>query len=77
MRDVLAAVGNQLWRVRGDALELLSTNKARFGLTRLVPHNDTLYVHGPGRLTPYAFGAFGGVDCHRNIMMPLRVTAIE
>ena len=62
--EVLASIGNQLWRVRDDQLELLSTNRARFGITRLVPHHETLYVHGPGRLAPYAFGAFGGVDAY-------------
>lgn len=60
----VAAVGNQLWQVRGDRLELLSTNRARFSITRLVPHQETLFVQGPGRLAPFAAGQFGGVDAY-------------
>jgi hypothetical protein len=60
----VAAVGNQLWQVRGDRLEILSTNSARFSITRLAVHQETLFVHGPGRLAPYASGVFGGVDAY-------------
>ncbi len=60
----IASVGNRLWRVAGDQLELLTTNRARFAITRVVPHNGTLFVHGVGRLAPYANGRFGGIDAY-------------
>lgn len=62
--EVIAASGNQLWRMRGDTLEAYATNRARFDITRIVPHNETLFVHGPGRLAPYASGVFGGLDAY-------------
>lgn len=62
--QTLAAVGSQLWRVRDDTMELVSTNRARFNITRLVPHQETLFVHGPGRLTTFSLGAFGGMDAY-------------
>jgi hypothetical protein len=61
---VVVAAGRQLWTVRRDALELLSTNQARFVITRLIPHQEMLYLHGPGRLTTFAFDAFGGKDAY-------------
>jgi hypothetical protein len=60
--EILAAVGNRLFRVRGDTLESLSTNAAPFGINRLVPHSDTLFIHGPGRLTVFSRGRFSGDD---------------
>lgn len=62
--EIVAAVGNRLFRVKTDGLELLSTNAARFSITRLVPHQETLFVHGRGRLAPFAAGEFGGVDAY-------------
>lgn len=62
--EILAAAGNQVWRIRGDALEPLSTNRARFAITRLIPHQETLFVHGPGRLTTLASGVYGGLDAY-------------
>lgn len=62
--EILAASADQLWRVRGDALELLSTNRARFPIARLVTHQETLFVQGAGRLAPFAFGAFGGGNAY-------------
>ena len=62
--DILASVGHQVWRVRGDALERVSTNSSRFAITRLVPHHEMLFVHGPGRLAPLASGQFGGLDAY-------------
>jgi hypothetical protein len=61
---VVAAVGNRLWKVVGDGLEEMTTEKARFPIQRLVPHLETLFVQGPGRLAPYAAGRFGGVDAY-------------
>jgi hypothetical protein len=60
--EILAAVGNRLFRVKDDALEALSTNAAPFGISRLVPHNDTLFIHGPGRLSTFSRGRFSGDD---------------
>lgn len=62
--EVIAASDTRLWRVRGDGLERVTTNSARFHITRLVPHNETLFVHGTGRLAPYAGGVFGGLDAY-------------
>ncbi len=61
---VVVAAGNQLWRVSALGLELLSTNRARFPITRVVSHQETLFIHGRGRLAPYAAGVFGGVDAY-------------
>lgn len=61
---VVAAAGNRLLRVAGDTLEPLGTNSARFGITRVVAHQDLLYVHGPGRLTTFNQGRFGGLDAY-------------
>lgn len=60
----VAASGNRLYRVRGDALEAWSTNAARFTVSRLVSHNDMLFVQGSGRLAPFGFGVFGGRDAY-------------
>ncbi len=64
--ETLAAVGERLFRIRGESLELFSpTNaRARFSILRLIPHQDTLYVQGNGRLAPYELGAFGGLDAY-------------
>lgn len=60
----LASVGNQLMRVGTNGLEEMTPQRARFPITRLVPHQETLFVHGTGRLAPYAAGLFGGVDAY-------------
>lgn len=60
--EILAASGNRLLRVVDQRLEPVTTNTARFPITRLVPHQETLYVHGRGRVAPFAFGVFGGRD---------------
>lgn len=62
--ETIAASGNHLFRVRGSSLEPWSTNAARFPVTRLVAHHDSLFVHGSGRLTTFAFGKFGGLDAY-------------
>ncbi|MSU36239.1 MAG: hypothetical protein EXS36_14315 [Pedosphaera sp.] len=62
--ETIAAVGNRLFRVRNNSLELWSTNTARFTITRLIPHNETLYVHGPGRISTFSSGTFGGLDAY-------------
>jgi len=62
--ETLAAAGSELFRIRDDALEALSTNTSRFPVTRLVPHQESLFVHGAGRLTTFAFGKLGGLDAY-------------
>jgi hypothetical protein len=64
--ELLAAVGERLFVVRGGGLEPFSpTNaRARFTIARLVPHQESLYALGVGRLTTYALGAFGGQDAY-------------
>ncbi len=49
--EVVVAKGSRLWRWRGSALEPLTDAQSPFAITRVVSHNETLYVHGPGRLT--------------------------
>lgn len=60
----LAAVGRKLFAIRAGSLEPYSTNSARFGITRMLPHQETLFVVGAGRLAPFSFGAFGGIDAY-------------
>ncbi len=62
--QVVAAIGNRLFRVDGEKLEPWTTNAARFAITRVVSHNDTIFVHGPGRLAPLSLKAFGGLDAY-------------
>jgi len=62
--EPVAAAGEQLWRFRGDVPELLSTNRARFTLHRVVPHAEMLYAVGAGRVAPYSGGVFGGLDAY-------------
>ena len=61
---VLAATGNLLWRVVGDRLEPFTTNPAPFVITRVLSHQDSLWVHGNGRLTVCADGRFGALDVY-------------
>lgn len=49
--EVVVAKGQGLWRLRGNELEPLLNVQSPFPMTRIVSHNETLYVHGPGRLT--------------------------
>ena len=60
----LAASGRQIWTVAGTNLALLGSTRARFDIRQLIPHQDSLWILGPGRLTPYAFGQFGGRDAY-------------
>ena len=61
---IVTAAGRKLRRVRGDVLEPIGDVEAKFDITRLVPHQGSLYLHGAGRLTTYAFGTFGGKDAY-------------
>ncbi|MHB8522511.1 MAG: hypothetical protein ACYDH9_17380 [Limisphaerales bacterium] len=56
---VVAAGGSRLWRVKGDALEPLTASPSPFEITRVVSYGETLYVHGPGRLTIFDGTRFG------------------
>jgi hypothetical protein len=51
MGTVVVASGAQLWRVGDDKLEPLTGAESPFPITRVVSHNETLYLLGPGRLT--------------------------
>jgi hypothetical protein len=62
--EAVASVGPQLMRVRGRSLEAIPEAKARFDLLRLVPHQEMLYGVGPGRISPYSRGRFGGEDAY-------------
>jgi len=61
---LVASAGNELWHLRGDTLEPMSTNRSRFPITRVVAHDETLYVQGPGRLAPFSAGVYGGLDAY-------------
>ncbi len=62
--ELVAAADRRLWHVERDRLVPLNTAVARFDLLRLVPHQESLYVLGPGRMTVFAFGRFGGRDAY-------------
>lgn len=62
--ELLAASGGHLWRIRGDRLEPLGTNPCPFSITRIVSHCGSIFVHGPGRLTMFERGRFGGRDMY-------------
>lgn len=49
--EPIVASERRLWRVVGDGLEPYVTTESPFPMTRIVSHCETLYVHGPGRLT--------------------------
>ena len=57
--EVVAAGGSRVWRVEGDALEPLTSSPSPFAITRVVSFGETLYVHGPGRLTILDGDRFG------------------
>ncbi len=57
--EVVVAGGNQLWRVRNDKLEPLTSAVCPFPITRVASYSETLYVHGPGRLTIFDGARFG------------------
>lgn len=57
--EIVVAGGNQLWRVAGDKLVPLTSVPSPFPITRVVSYAETLYVHGPGRLTIFDGARFG------------------
>lgn len=62
----IAATARQLWRVRDGRLEPISGTDARFPITRVLSHQDTIHVHGSGRLAPFAHGTFGARDIYNS-----------
>ena len=64
---IVVAVGRKLRRLRGDVMEPLGDAEAKFDITRLVPHQGSLYVHGAGRLTTYAF-EIGRASCRERVL---------
>src|SRR5580765_7021738 len=62
--EVIVASGSRLWKVRGDGLEVLSTNEAPFAISRVISHCETLYVQGGDRLTFLNGPGFGGLDVY-------------
>jgi len=49
--EVIVASSQDLWRVRENKLELLTSTQSPFPITRLASYSETLYLHGSGRLT--------------------------
>ncbi|HVV70503.1 MAG TPA: hypothetical protein VHI52_03230, partial [Verrucomicrobiae bacterium] len=62
--QVVATTGRRLVRVQGDNLDALSDAEAPFDIIRLVSHQESLFVLGPGRLTTYSSAGFGGRDAY-------------
>jgi hypothetical protein len=62
--ETLVAIENQLWRWGSGGLERWGTNTAPFGIQRLVPYQETLFLQGSGRLTMVSPGGFGGLDAY-------------
>lgn len=58
-REVIVAGGSRLWRVHGDSLQPLTSTPSPFPITRVVSYDETLYVHGSGRLTIFDQNRFG------------------
>lgn len=61
---MVAAGGSRLYRVLEDRLEPWGTNQAGFAISRVVSHQESLYVLGQGRLAPFAREQFGGLDVY-------------
>lgn len=62
--ELIAVGGRTAWRVAGDKLESITTNDAPFELTRAFSNGDTLYIHGPGRVSFIERRKWGGVDLY-------------
>jgi hypothetical protein len=59
---IVAAGPHRLWRVDGAKLTPLSTNDAPFEIQRVVEWEETLYLEGQGRVTPFNYGRIGVLD---------------
>lgn len=62
--QVIASSERRLWRIEGDALLPLIDAESPFPITRIVSHCETLYVHGPGRLTYFAGDRIGDLNVY-------------
>jgi hypothetical protein len=62
--EVVASIGNRLWRVEGDRLEPLLNAECPFAIRRVVSNGETLYVQGGDRLTFSERKRFGGLDVY-------------
>ena len=49
--EVVVARDHGLWRLHDSKLEPLTSTQSPFPITRVVSYSETLYLHGPGRLT--------------------------
>lgn len=63
---VLLAAGRRLllWESDSRSLSAFTTNVAPFDVQRLVSHQESLWLHGTGRLTTFRAGAYGGKDAY-------------
>jgi hypothetical protein len=64
LSEVIVASGTRLQRVRGDGLDVLSTNEAPFAISRVISHCETLYAQGGDRLSFFNGRRFGGLDVY-------------
>ena len=62
--QIIATTGRKLVRVQADSLDPLSDAQAPFDIRRLVSHQESLFVLGPGRLTTFSSTGFGGRDAY-------------
>lgn len=62
--QIIAATAQRLWRVEEDSMSPLNTTNAPFGISRVTSHYETLFLLGPGRLTTFNDGIFGGLDVY-------------
>ncbi len=65
---LLAATARQVWRVQGNTVEPISRPDARFDITHVLSHQDSVYLHGHGRLTVFAGGGFGARDVYDSLV---------
>lgn len=64
--NFLAACGSRLFQVQGNVMEPYSLKEAPFALSRVVSHQESLFVLGAGRLSIVESRQFGGGDVWGN-----------
>ena len=62
--QAIASSERRLWRIEDDSLTPLVDAESPFPITRIISHCETLYVHGPGRLTYFAGDRIGDVSVY-------------
>ncbi len=62
--ETIVASKRKLWRLKNGVLDPLATNEAPFEIQRLFSHCETLTVVGPGRVSFFERGRFGGRDLY-------------